>query len=539
MEATCIIELYSWDPKLSLLSKWKNMKLLLVFTVISSFFFCFFYGAAGELIKALPGQPANVAFKQYSGYIVTEPQHGRALFYYFVEVGSANPLLHPLTLWLNGGPGCSSLGFGAFMENGPFQPGESGHLIKNKYSWNLESNMLYLESPIGVGFSYSNTSSDYLGVNDTITAKENLQFLLNWFKEFPHYRDSALYLSGESYAGHYIPQLAALILNYNKRLSVRPIKLKAIAVNLSLLLIFRQLPVTKYSCFSLSFTNFQFYFLVILQLGNPLLDLEISVNNDEFLWSHGVISDEMLMLRKIKCNEPRYLKESIHQNLSKECIDVLKKQEEEMGSYTDPGDLILPICLSPTVLGQTVYHGALKLLHAKLAMRSGVSTDPCLADRIHQYLNSPKVQEAFHANTTRLPSIWEFCGGHLVYQRENLGINILPLLSKLLRSRIPLLLFNGDQDSKIPLTQTRIIANMLAKELKFVRFGNYAPWYDKMQVGGWSQSFGRARKGKNVTYLTFATVRGAAHEVPYTSPSEALTLFRAFLRGSPLPRTRV
>ena len=76
------------------------MKLLLVFTVISFFFL---YGSSGELIKALPGQPADVAFKQYSGYIVTEPQHGRALFYYFVEVDSANPLSHPLTLWLNGG----------------------------------------------------------------------------------------------------------------------------------------------------------------------------------------------------------------------------------------------------------------------------------------------------------------------------------------------------------------------------------------------------------------------------------------------------
>ncbi|XVE85920.1 hypothetical protein DITRI_Ditri17bG0130700 [Diplodiscus trichospermus] len=451
--------------------------------------------ASGELIKALPGQPPNVAFKQYSGYIVTEPQHGRALFYYFVEVDSANPVLHPLTLWLNGGPGCSSVGLGAFTEHGPLQPGEDGNLIKNKYSWNFESNMLYLESPFGVGFSYSNTSSDYLNVNDTSTAKENLQFLLNWFKEFPQYRDSDLYLSGESYAGHYIPQLAALILNYNKRFNGRPIRLKAIA------------------------------------LGNPLLDLEISVNNAEFLWSHGVISDEMLMLRKTECNESRYLKESLHRNLSKECIDVLNKQEEEMGSDTDPGNLILPICLSPTVLGQTVYQGALNLLHAKLAV--AVATDPCLGDRVHQNLNTPKVQEAFHANTTYLPYDWEFCGGHLVYQKENIGINIIPLLSKLLSSSIPILLFNRDQDSKIPLTQTRIITNMLVKKLKFVPFGNYAPWYDKMQ------SFGHARKGENVTYLTFATVRGAAHEVPYTSPSQALTLFRAFLTGSSLPRTRV
>lgn len=58
-----------------------------------------------------------------------------------------------------------------------------------------------------------------------------------------------------------------------------------------------------------------------------------------------------------------------------------------------------------------------------------------------------------------------------------------------------------------------------------------------LQVGGWSQSFGGVNKeGKNETYLTFATVRGAAHEVPFTSPSQALTLFHSFLRGIPLPR---
>lgn len=60
-----------------------------------------------------------------------------------------------------------------------------------------------------------------------------------------------------------------------------------------------------------------------------------------------------------------------------------------------------------------------------------------------------------------------------------------------------------------------------------------------LQVGGWAQSFGGLKDGKNVTFLTYATVRGAAHEVPFTSPSQALTLFRAFLTGSPLPMHHV
>lgn len=56
-----------------------------------------------ELITKLPGQPENVAFQQHSGYVVTDAQHGRALFYYFVEADTDDHLSRPLTLWLNGG----------------------------------------------------------------------------------------------------------------------------------------------------------------------------------------------------------------------------------------------------------------------------------------------------------------------------------------------------------------------------------------------------------------------------------------------------
>lgn len=66
------------------------------------------------------------------------------------------------------GPGCSSLGVGAFSENGPFRP-DGELLVRNEHSWNTEVNMLYLETPIGVGFSYSTDTSSYMAVNDEIT----------------------------------------------------------------------------------------------------------------------------------------------------------------------------------------------------------------------------------------------------------------------------------------------------------------------------------------------------------------------------------
>lgn len=72
-----------------------------------------------DKISELPGQPGKATFDQYAGYVTVDATSGKALFYYFVEAAAEDPSTKPLVLWLNGGPGCSSLG-GAMHEIGPF-----------------------------------------------------------------------------------------------------------------------------------------------------------------------------------------------------------------------------------------------------------------------------------------------------------------------------------------------------------------------------------------------------------------------------------
>ena len=119
----------------------------------------------------------------YSGYMNVNPATGRNLFYMFVE--SANhPSEDPVVLWLQGGPGCSGL-VGAFTENGPFRPEKDGKTLSpNPYSWNAAANVIYLESPSGVGFSYSEDKADY-NVGDDRTSMDTLNFLYLFFEEFP------------------------------------------------------------------------------------------------------------------------------------------------------------------------------------------------------------------------------------------------------------------------------------------------------------------------------------------------------------------
>ncbi|KAL2936465.1 Serine carboxypeptidase-like 29 [Bienertia sinuspersici] len=127
-----------------------------------------------DRINSLPGQNFDVEFAQYSGYVTVNEEFGRSLFYWFIEAVE-DPSSKPLLLWLNGGPGCSSIALGEAEEIGPFHIQKDGKtLYLNPYSWNKVANILFLDSPAGVGFSYSNTTSDFQTNSDKRTG-------ITWF----------------------------------------------------------------------------------------------------------------------------------------------------------------------------------------------------------------------------------------------------------------------------------------------------------------------------------------------------------------------
>eukprot|EP00878_Enallax_costatus_P003081 GHUV01003280.1.p1 GENE.GHUV01003280.1~~GHUV01003280.1.p1 ORF type:complete len:548 (+),score=72.75 GHUV01003280.1:218-1861(+) len=172
--------------------------------------------AEADRVNELPGAPNALDFGLFSGYVTVDESAGRALFYVFAEARSSNRHA-PLLLWLNGGPGCSSIGGGFMSELGPFYPNKDGKsLQQNPYSWNNMANVLWLESPAFVGFSYSNKTSDAI-VGDARTAVDARMFLLKWLQRFPQYAHRDFYISGESYGGHYVPNLAWEIVQGNKR----------------------------------------------------------------------------------------------------------------------------------------------------------------------------------------------------------------------------------------------------------------------------------------------------------------------------------
>jgi len=133
------------------------------------------------------------------------------LHYWFVE-SQNNPATDPVLLWLTGGPGCSSLS-ALLTEWGPFMVNDDGATLRlNPYSWNRNASVMALESPAGVGYSYA-TNGD-LSTGDNQTAEENWAALRAFFStEFPQYRNNDFYVTGESYAGVYVPTLVQRILD--------------------------------------------------------------------------------------------------------------------------------------------------------------------------------------------------------------------------------------------------------------------------------------------------------------------------------------
>lgn len=143
----------------------------------------------------------------YSGYLNVE--NGEKSLHYFLTESQNDPANDPLLIWFNGGPGCSSL-LGAFMEIGPcvVDDGET-EFFKNPAPWNQKQNVLYIEQPAGVGYSFANASNPKNKVfNDLLSSHDNLAALKSFYEKFPEYQGRDLYISGESYAGIYVPYLA-------------------------------------------------------------------------------------------------------------------------------------------------------------------------------------------------------------------------------------------------------------------------------------------------------------------------------------------
>ncbi|KAG6486292.1 hypothetical protein ZIOFF_054862 [Zingiber officinale] len=192
----------------------------------------------------------------------------------------------------------------------------------------------------------------------------------------------------------------------------------------------------------------------------------------DYFWTHALIADETIVSIHKFCNFSLDT-----QQQPPECGRVVDKAShvfDEVNIY----NIYAPLCFSSGVTPTP-------------KLPSIENFDPCTSNYVEAYLNNPAVQKALHANVTKLNYTWSGC--------------------------------SGDFDGRVPVTSTRYSLNKLKLKVK----ASWRDWMLNSEVAGYTVVYDHN--------LTFATVRGAGHEVPSYQPARALEMIKSFFQGLHLP----
>jgi serine carboxypeptidase-like clade 1 len=470
------------------------------------------------LVGDLPNYPYHG--KMFSGYLdLSNPK--KKLHYLFV-LSQNDPTNDPVILWLNGGPGCSSL-LGWAQEHGPavFKP-LSTEWELNEYSWNKNANVIYLESPAGVGFSTIESDDDMdWEVNDETSAQQNLEAVLDFFRRYPDYRRNPFYVSGESYAGIYVPFLASKINKYNESSAeIDKVKLKGILV------------------------------------GNGVTDWKVDTTPAliDFAYDHGIYSHELRNKYEKSCTPDPSTPECFEvldkinasfetiniYDIYRDCVNIDNSTKDSKENFfksingknkNDNYNKKTPWKYTPWVFNKNPknINNDLKSLYTKNkkereSFEDDDNTTPPCTDAVgpNYFFNSNEVKAALYVP---LNIKWGMCsakvGAHY-HVNEEKGSYFL--YQDLIKSGIKIMKYSGDTDAAVPFTGTRKwIYNLKLETLKKWRSWKLNENDDK--IAGYVVDY----KG-----LTFVTVKGTGHMVPQWKRKEAFYMLTQFLNGKDL-----
>eukprot|EP00301_Raphidiophrys_heterophryoidea_P022014 c6270_g1_i1.p1 GENE.c6270_g1_i1~~c6270_g1_i1.p1 ORF type:complete len:491 (+),score=115.68 c6270_g1_i1:1-1473(+) len=454
-------------------------------------------GADDDFVPAIPGYDDVMPSRMFSGYL--NVSDSKFLHYVYVE-SENNPATDPVVLWLNGGPGCSSLD-GFFYEHGPymFDPNDFTKLRLRPTRWTSLANVLYLEAPVGVGFSYStNPDSDYLCDDDT-TAQDNLHALEVFFARFPAVANNPFFITGESYAGIYVPTLAEAVMRATDAGTYHGAPLLGIGVG--------------NGCSGST-------------IGICGFSTQGTYYEMKYLMGHAFLSDDL----KQQINDACDWESAKHNGpLSDACQTLLSTASDVIGNiniYNVFGDCIT----GPLEVSQGV------TVHSRVPRTSHIikykGPNECIDSRgASSYFNQSEVVTAFHVrplgytfNLCGTPSGWTYNS-----TRPNLPRDTYPSLIK----RFRVLIFNGDWDACVPFTDNEAwTENMgLTPQEPWHAWSYTSASGATNQVGGYAVKY--QVPDSQAGWFRFITVRGGRHEVPESAPDKALEMLNRLLHDLP------
>ena len=409
-------------------------------------------------------------------------------FHYFIK--HPNPSA-PMIVWMNGGPGASSL-MGLYTELGPllFNDRSRGNGTfmpsSNPYAWSRLGSLLVWEQPAGVGFSRCVSGCPKVW-NDTTSAIANAAFLRTFYRAHPAEAKRRLIISGESYGGIYVPLLASRVL--------RDPTLRSLGVHLG----------------GIAVGDGCIGYAVSGGCGADSMDVFVSVLERV---APGVARARLSAVRR-DCSVAELTTGKQPEQLSQGCGAAMKALFEEVGEYN-------------------VYHWA-SPCGARDALASGQgnwgdgSSFSCDGKVLAEWLALPATQLALGAiQPGDAPKTWQMWDGDSdLYNITEADAQ--PAYREVLASGAKILIYSGLSDTGVPDVGTQ----------------RYLPRIAGTAVSAprrkWGQPPHFAFAGHVTAYasgLTYVTVAGAGHLVPADRPIAALAMMEAWVAGTELPAYR-
>ncbi|KIM81856.1 hypothetical protein PILCRDRAFT_821215 [Piloderma croceum F 1598] len=423
-------------------------------------------------IKKTPSGFCDDTANGYTGYIDIEARH---LFFYFFESRS-NPDKDDVIFWTNGGPGCSS-SLGLFMELGPCRIRDANGTQYHPESWNQNANVFFVDQPVGVGFSYA----EYGEIVSTTeeAAKDIAAFVSIFFENFPKFKGRAFHMAGESYGGRYIPVFASEVYDQNAYLvevGLTPINLTSVMIGNGL----TDFLETFISYFDLQCTPASVY---------PIQDIKTCIRMKEAI---------------PRCR--KWAKSS--------CLDVFDSMNCEAAMSFCSTELIEPFFKT----GKNPYD-------ISIDCEGDISDTLCypVTKFISEYLSRPQVRTMLGVDPS-VPGNFSSCSSsvsrafsltHDEYHPTN------NYIAALLERDVRVLIYVGKNDW---------ICNWVGNE----RWTLALDWsggeaFRAEQLRDWKVDGKVAGRTRSAGQLTFVTVDGAGHMVPYDKPKESLQLVNRWL----------
>ncbi|GAA5870014.1 hypothetical protein JCM3774_004337 [Rhodotorula dairenensis] len=436
--------------------------------------------AADFYIPSLPGQPSDASVTMYGGHIPSAPsknglpdtESDAHLYFYLVRNKHIAETERTL-LWFNGGPGCSSFD-GGLMEVGPFRlvPNSDGKLRELEGAWNEYANVIFIDQPVGTGYSYMSTN-EYL--HDLPEAAAHVvEFLAKFYRIFPEFSSHDTYLAGESYAGQYIPYIAQAILETTRL----PTRLRGIMIGNGWIDPWNQYPA---------------YY--------------------EFALEAGIVKEGSDTDKKVR-------KEVEH------CMEKMKSigGPDKLPVHVGVCERILGAITDSTIQsvnGQNMCVNNYDVRLTDTHPSCGMNWPPDIFD-ITPYLSRDDVKSAFHA--TRHAGAWTECNGQVganFYTPHSLpSVTLLPdLLTK-----IQVLMFAGAED---------LICNHVGIERMIENLNwNGATGWEDAPAEDWVVDGRTAGTWTTARNMTYVKIFEASHMVPYDQPLAAHDMLLRFVGAS-------